>query len=55
MGVAEDTVRSRVHYGLRALRREDYDSVRADFEHFREWIAPGGFVAFHDYAPGFPA
>jgi hypothetical protein len=19
----------------------DYDSVRADFEHFREWIAPG--------------
>jgi predicted O-methyltransferase YrrM len=32
----------------------DYDSVRADFEHFREWIVPGGFVAFHDYAPGFP-
>ncbi len=32
----------------------DYDSVRADFEHFREWVAPGGFVAFHDYAPGFP-
>lgn len=32
----------------------DYDSVRADLEHFERWIEPGGFVAFHDYSCDFP-
>jgi predicted O-methyltransferase YrrM len=32
----------------------DYDSVRADFEHFERHIAAGGFVAFHDYSQNFP-
>lgn len=32
----------------------DYDSVRADFDHFDRWILPGGFVAFHDCSEDFP-
>jgi cephalosporin hydroxylase len=32
----------------------DYESVRADFEHFERWIAEGGYAAFHDYADYFP-
>ncbi len=32
----------------------DYASVSRDFGHFEPWIAPGGYVAFHDYAGYFP-
>ncbi|WP_437803684.1 class I SAM-dependent methyltransferase [Sorangium sp. So ce693] len=32
----------------------DYESVREDFEHFERWIAPFGYVAFHDHAGYFP-
>lgn len=32
----------------------DYASVAADFAHFAPFIIPGGYVAFHDYAPYFP-
>ena len=32
----------------------DYANVYADFFHFSEWIVPGGYVAFHDYAGYFP-
>jgi hypothetical protein len=32
----------------------DYSNVSRDFHHFEHWIAPGGFVAFHDYQPDFP-
>lgn len=32
----------------------DYKSVSADFGHFKQWIKPGGFVAFHDYAYYWP-
>jgi glycosyltransferase involved in cell wall biosynthesis len=28
--------------------------VARDFHHFEEWILPGGYVAFHDYADYFP-
>jgi predicted O-methyltransferase YrrM len=32
----------------------DYANVARDFHHFESWVAPGGFVAFHDYADYFP-
>ncbi len=32
----------------------DYESVRADYQHFERWVVPGGRVAFHDYADYFP-
>jgi predicted O-methyltransferase YrrM len=32
----------------------DYFNVARDFNHFEPWVAPGGFVAFHDYADHFP-
>ncbi|MBO9205508.1 MULTISPECIES: glycosyltransferase [Niastella] len=32
----------------------DYLNVSTDFRHFAEWIVPGGYVAFHDYASYFP-
>ena len=32
----------------------DYISVAKDFWHFAEWLRPGGYVAFHDYADYFP-
>ena len=32
----------------------DYASVCADFRHFETSLAPGGYVAFHDYADYFP-
>jgi glycosyltransferase involved in cell wall biosynthesis len=32
----------------------DYMNVSRDFMHFSDWIIPGGFVAFHDYADYFP-
>ncbi|MBE7169299.1 MAG: class I SAM-dependent methyltransferase [Williamsia sp.] len=32
----------------------DYLNVSRDFRHFADWIVPGGWVAFHDYAPYFP-
>ncbi|MBL4674757.1 MAG: class I SAM-dependent methyltransferase [Mucilaginibacter sp.] len=32
----------------------DYLNVSRDFKHFAQWISPGGYVAFHDYANYFP-
>ena len=32
----------------------DYPSVAKDFWHFSEWIVPGAFIAFHDYADYYP-
>lgn len=32
----------------------DYLNVSRDFRHFSNWIVPGGYVGFHDYAPYFP-
>ena len=32
----------------------DYKNVSMDFGHFSQWVIPGGFVAFHDYADYFP-
>jgi hypothetical protein len=32
----------------------DYFNVARDFHHFEEWIAPGGLIAFHDYANYYP-
>jgi glycosyltransferase involved in cell wall biosynthesis len=32
----------------------DYFNVARDFRHFSNWIRPGGYVAFHDYATYFP-
>ena len=32
----------------------DYENVAADFNHFSDWIEPGGYVAFHDYAGYYP-
>lgn len=32
----------------------DYFNVARDFYHFERWIAPKGFVAFHDYADYYP-
>lgn len=32
----------------------DYANVARDFYHFADWIVPGGYVAFHDYASYFP-
>ena len=32
----------------------DYSNVSRDFHHFEPWLVPGGFVAFHDYAPYYP-
>jgi hypothetical protein len=32
----------------------DYASVARDFHHFSKWVAPGGCIAFHDYADYFP-
>ena len=32
----------------------DYENVSQDFNHFEPWVADGGLVAFHDYAPYFP-
>ena len=32
----------------------DYAHVSADFRHFSDWIVPGGWAVFHDYADYFP-
>ena len=32
----------------------DYLNVSHDFRHFSDWLLPGAFVAFHDYADYFP-
>jgi len=32
----------------------DYPNVARDFWHFDEWIIPGGYIAFHDYADYYP-
>ena len=32
----------------------DYINVSRDFAHFSNWIKPGGYIAFHDYADYFP-
>lgn len=32
----------------------DYLNVSRDFDHFSQWIKPGGYIAFHDYADYFP-
>ena len=32
----------------------DYFNVARDFYHFERWLAPGAFVAFHDYADYYP-
>ncbi len=32
----------------------DYINVSKDFWHFSDWVRPGGYVAFHDYADYFP-
>jgi predicted O-methyltransferase YrrM len=32
----------------------DYFNVARDFYHFEAWIAPGAFIAFHDYADYYP-
>ena len=32
----------------------DYANVARDFHHFETWLAPGAYVAFHDYADYYP-
>ena len=32
----------------------DYPNVARDFQNFEQWIVPGGYVAFHDYADYYP-
>jgi hypothetical protein len=32
----------------------DYASVADDFHHFQQWLALGGYIAFHDYADYYP-
>lgn len=32
----------------------DYNNAATDFNLFADWVVPGGFVAFHDYADYFP-
>ncbi|HEY6305685.1 MAG TPA: class I SAM-dependent methyltransferase [Candidatus Angelobacter sp.] len=32
----------------------DYANVSRDFYHFEPWLAPGAYVAFHDYADYYP-
>jgi hypothetical protein len=32
----------------------DYANVARDFAHFEPWLAPGAYVAFHDYADYYP-
>jgi predicted O-methyltransferase YrrM len=32
----------------------DYMNVARDFYHFEQWVAPNGFIAFHDYADYYP-
>ncbi len=32
----------------------DYLNVSRDFSHFREWLSPGSYVAFHDYCDYYP-
>jgi Methyltransferase domain len=32
----------------------DYPNVARDFYHFANWVQPGGFAVFHDYADYFP-
>jgi hypothetical protein len=32
----------------------DYVNVARDFLHFEPWVAPGGYIAFHDYADYYP-
>lgn len=32
----------------------DYASVRQDYELWGRWVKPGGYIAFHDYAPKWP-
>jgi hypothetical protein len=32
----------------------DYENVSADFHHFDRWVAPGSYVAFHDYGDTYP-
>lgn len=32
----------------------DYTNVARDFSHFEQWVLPGGYIAFHDYADYYP-
>jgi len=32
----------------------DYPNVARDFWHFEEWLVPGGYAVFHDYADYYP-
>ena len=32
----------------------DYESVKSDFLHFKEYVVPDGLIAFHDYSFFFP-
>jgi hypothetical protein len=32
----------------------DYLNVSRDFSHFQNWLAPGSYVAFHDYGDDYP-
>jgi predicted O-methyltransferase YrrM len=32
----------------------DYGNVSRDFHHFEQWLAGGGYIAFHDYADYYP-
>lgn len=32
----------------------DYQHVSSDFTHFKKWLKPGSYVAFHDYADYYP-
>ena len=32
----------------------DYVNVAKDFWHFADWVLPGGYIAFHDYADYYP-
>lgn len=32
----------------------DYENVGRDFRQFSDWLRPGGYVAFHDYADYYP-
>jgi predicted O-methyltransferase YrrM len=32
----------------------DYVNVARDFQHFEQWVVPGGYIVFHDYADYYP-
>jgi len=32
----------------------DYTNVSRDFYHFEQWLIPGAYIAFHDYADYYP-